>query len=67
MNETRYIRWLGLICAGFVIVAAVLFYNTVKLLPFNDEIWRESNRQTRGRMVKNLLENNDFTGFSRGK
>jgi hypothetical protein len=67
MNETRYLRWLILICAAFVIVAGVLFYNTVKLLPFNDELWRESERRTRGRMVKNLLANNDFTGFSRGE
>ncbi len=67
MNDTRYLRWLAIICVGFVTVAAVLFYNTVKLLPFNDKLWQESNRGTRGRMVKSLLESNDFSGFSRGE
>jgi len=66
MDETRYLKWLALIGAGFVLVAAVLLYNTFKLLPFNDKLWLESTGRERGRMVKNLLENNDFTGFSRG-
>lgn len=67
MGELRYYRWLMLIGAGFVIVATILLYNTFKLLPFNDALWQENSRQVRGRMVDNLLENNDFTGFSRGE
>jgi len=67
MDETHYLRWLAIICAGFVLVAGILLYNTVKLLPFNDEVWKESSRTVRGRMVENLLANNDFTGFSRGE
>ena len=67
MNDTRYVRWLMLIGALFLVVAAWLFYDTVKLLPFNDKVWREAERRTRGRMVKSLLTKTDFTGFSRGE
>jgi hypothetical protein len=66
MDETRYLKWLTLIGAGFVIIAAILMYNTFKLLPFNDKLWQSSTGRDRGRMVKDLLAHNDFTGFSRG-
>jgi hypothetical protein len=67
MNETRYLKWLALIGIGFVIVTSVLLYNTYKLLPFNNTLWQNSLPRDRGRMVGNLLANNDFTGFSRGE
>lgn len=67
MGELRYYRWLMAIGAGFAALATILLYNTYKPLPFNDILWQESGRQVRGRMVKNLLANNDFAGFSRGE
>lgn len=67
MSELRYYRMLLVIGVGFVVVASLLLYSTFKLLPFNDALWQESGRHVRGRMVKNLLANTDFTGFSRGE
>jgi len=67
MSELRYHRMLLVIGAGFVVVTALLLHHTFKLLPFNDNLWQESGRHVRGRMVKNLLANNDFNGFSRGE
>ena len=67
MNDARYVRLLLVIGVLFAVLAAWLFYDTVKLLPFNDKVWRESDRRTRGRMVQSLLAKSNFTGLSRGE
>ncbi len=67
MREFNYAIGLVIVGVVFVVLAGLLFYNTVKPLPFNDKLWQESSGRTRGRMVHDLLDNNDFTGFSRGE
>ncbi len=67
MQGNPYFRWTVILAIIFVVVAGWLYYQEVKLLPFDKESWPEAPPSTKGRMVHDLLERFDFTGYSRGE
>ncbi len=65
--QNPYFRWTVIIAVGFLILAAWLVYQSVKPLSFDSEVWQEASPSTKGRMVHDLLDRFDFTGYSRGE